>query len=148
MKSRSLSRTLRGRNAFSLIEVMLAIGIISFAFVSVMGLLVVALKNERQASDDTAMASMTQYISSTLRARSFTATTSAPTFFAFDIDGRCLVSSATPSPSLPTGTFFTCSVTNLSVKTGTVRLYGLPFIWPTPANVSTNLVTMTVATGD
>jgi len=127
---------------------MLALGIVSIAFVSIMGLLVVALKNERQASDDTALGPMTQYVASTLRAQPFASPTNAPTSFAFDIDGRCLASGSGPLATLPAEAFFTCNVTALPGASGTFRSYSLSFVWPAPANLSTNSMTLTVANGD
>jgi uncharacterized protein (TIGR02598 family) len=121
---------------------MLALGIVSFALTSIMGLLSVALSAERQTANDTALAAMSEFVSSTLRAEAFANLTNAPMYYAFDVEGRCLA--ATNAPVVPSGTFFTCAVNAASTNANT-RLFTVPFVWPSPANLSTNAITVTVA---
>lgn len=58
----------RSRNAFSLVEVALAVGIISFALVAVLGLLGVGINASRDSSDDTKIAFIMQDVSARVRA--------------------------------------------------------------------------------
>ncbi len=56
----------RNQRAFSLIEVTVALGIVTFAVVSVMGLLPMGLNVMREAADQTAVAQITREISADL----------------------------------------------------------------------------------
>ncbi len=75
---------------FSLIEIVLALGIISFALVSILGLLAGALSTSRDASDDRIAASMTTRLLSELR--SSATFQNATTNYYFDVDGQLLTS--------------------------------------------------------
>jgi type II secretory pathway pseudopilin PulG len=54
---------------FSLIEVVLAIGIVSFSLIAILGLLPMALNGERQSQDETHMAHIASQIFADLQAR-------------------------------------------------------------------------------
>jgi uncharacterized protein (TIGR02598 family) len=54
------------KNGFSLVEVTIALGLATFAVISVMGLLPVGLNTLRQSADDMAISKITQEISSEL----------------------------------------------------------------------------------
>ncbi len=97
MKARSLL-------AFSLIEVVIALGIISFVLAAVLGLLGVGLFSSRQSSEDTSLAAMTSQVLGQLS----TATSPTNASFFFDMDGlpltnssgavyRCVASTTLPS---------------------------------------------------
>ncbi len=62
------------RTAFSLIEIVLALGIISFALVGIMGLLPVAMKSAQESQRETRAAQIAQQIFSDLHAMSPTNT--------------------------------------------------------------------------
>ncbi len=57
----------RGRGAFSLVEVALAVGILSFALVAVLGLLGVGINASRDSSDDTKVAFIMQDVAARVR---------------------------------------------------------------------------------
>jgi uncharacterized protein (TIGR02598 family) len=63
-----LSRAVAG---FSLVEVVLAVGIAGFVLVSIIGLLSVSLKSARESSTDTLVVGMASRTLSELRAKSF-----------------------------------------------------------------------------
>ena len=56
----------KGRSAFTLIEVLLALGIVSFAFIALFGVLPVGLQTYRKAMDATTRANIVSVISSEL----------------------------------------------------------------------------------
>lgn len=62
------SRNNKSRTAFSLVEVALAIGIMSFALVSIIGLLSLAMQISRDSADSTNIALMTRSVTTMLRA--------------------------------------------------------------------------------
>lgn len=72
---------------FTLTEVVLAIGIISFGIVAVIGLLSVSLEASRESSDDTRLAAMTTLVIDRLRSRPFADLPPAESI-TFDIDGN------------------------------------------------------------
>jgi len=140
-----------GCSAFTLIEVVLALGLVTFGLVAIMGLLPVALNTGQEASVDTAFAAMDEVVSSTLRARTFVQDqTSAAAFFAFDKDGRLLTN--TDAPLELSSAYFTCTATSVVQGATTNALYyRLQFLWPWPGvnvNPSTNLSTISVVNYD
>ena len=54
--------SLRGA-AFSLVEIVLAIGIVSFALLGMMGLVSVSFQSERSSASDTDLAALSQQLS-------------------------------------------------------------------------------------
>ncbi|HEX4084236.1 MAG TPA: hypothetical protein VHY22_04945 [Chthoniobacteraceae bacterium] len=61
----------RGRAGFSLIEIALALGVIAFALVAIVGLMSVSMKTGRGATEDTLLSSMTGQVMSGLRSQHF-----------------------------------------------------------------------------
>ena len=59
------------RRAFSLVEVVIAIGIVSFGILAVISLLSMGVQNSLDSADDTNLALMAQTLNGTLRAQSF-----------------------------------------------------------------------------
>jgi len=117
--------------AFSLIEIVLAIGVFVFAIVAILALMSIGSNSNLAAATDTSLAEMTQYVDSYVRHQGFTSLsgsnpaipgsptlTSAyfnnatPNFF-FDGSGNVIVSSATGLPDT-TGTYsnalYSCTV--------------------------------------
>ena len=72
--------------AFSLIEIVLALAVISFALLAVFGLLSISLKADRDSSSDTVMAGMRRTVMGDLRAGTF-ANLPDLKFYYFDSDG-------------------------------------------------------------
>ncbi len=69
--SRRRQRKLRGHRAFSLVEVTLALGIVAFAFVSVLGLVPVGLTNFRGAMENSIKSQILQQVASDVRQTGF-----------------------------------------------------------------------------
>ncbi len=65
-------RKRQGLASFSLIEVALALGIISFCVISLFGLMTVAMQESKSSQEDTALALAAKYILSDLRQKPYT----------------------------------------------------------------------------
>ncbi|XHR28392.1 MAG: Verru_Chthon cassette protein B [Chthoniobacteraceae bacterium] len=65
------NRSLPAQNAFSLVEVTLAIGIVAFAFVSILGLIPVGLANFRSAMENSIESQIIQQVASDLQQSNF-----------------------------------------------------------------------------
>ena len=117
--------------AFSLVELTLAIGLISFCLMALLGLFEVGMKGGRQAANDTVLAATASRLASEIIAtRKF----SFPATRYFDVDGEsvaqsaalygCTISSATvPDSQLP------------GISTNLVRV-SMVFAWPLSAPAS------------
>ena len=77
---------------FSLVEIVIALGVVSFALVSVVGLLVGGVTTWRDSSDDRLAVSMAEQVLAELRSSSAIEDSTAEFFF--DVEGRKVSSSA------------------------------------------------------
>lgn len=79
------------KNAFSLVEVLLAIGLVSFAAIAILSLFSVGLRSSRESSEDTVIALMTRQVHAWSRTQDFTQMTDSPssgaTTFFFSSEG-------------------------------------------------------------
>jgi len=147
---------------FSLIEVVIAIGIFSFAAVAMIGLLAVSLTSEEASSSDTAMATMTQTAMSSLRGDTFSQLTTANgTAMYFDVRGTRLVDSVGNDLTLTTakaaGAIYQCTIATASVQpvnssntaSATVLMsVVLNFSWPVIAATPSNHKTICTCLAD
>ena len=129
----------RGRRAqaFTLVEVVIALGIIAFAFVPVIGLLPVGLDMSRQAMDATICAQIAQQLTSEVQQTDFTdiASLANVTPYWFDDQGKMVAGGAggaiytaaftvSPTTKLPdsntinTGKLATVAICVLNTKAG------------------------------
>lgn len=94
MRNLSLVKSCRvgGRRAFSLIEVAMAIGILSFCLISIMGLIPVALQTSRQSMNKNTEIRMLQAARAALLNTPYSALATNG-YFSFDADGFLLSSS-------------------------------------------------------
>jgi uncharacterized protein (TIGR02598 family) len=143
---RFLSGALRGESAFSLVEVVLAIGLFSFALLALVGLLTVGLKGSRESGDDTILSLCTETTQALVRAEGFSQVltnalyapgNTTPDFF-FDSGGILLTDSAgAPLRTQNTNALYGCLVTRsvaaLSQATTNLLVYQLKFVWPLAA---------------
>jgi len=141
---RFLSGALRGESAFSLVEVVLAIGLFSFALLALVGLLTVGLKGSRESGDDTILSLCTETTQALVRAEGFSQVltnalyapgNTTPDFF-FDSGGILLTDSAgAPLRTQNTNALYGCLVTRpvLSQATPNLLVYQLKFVWPLAA---------------
>ena len=89
------------KKAFSLIEVVIALGIFSFAIVAILGLFSISLASSRESSDDTRSAAMVSQVVDALRAKPFeelqTSLTASNALFMFDQEGALLTGTGSPT---------------------------------------------------
>lgn len=130
----------KGRvDAFSLVEVAMALGIASFVLISLLGLMTVSLNAGKRAYEDTSVAAIAQTVASEVRTNSFSSlfAQSFDRYFAYD---------GVPLPSAD-GAYYRCSVSTMVHSSpelpeamrkaaNAVRLR-LTFFCP-PSNPSTN----------
>jgi len=122
---KTMQRFFQG-NAFSLVEVVIAIGIVSFALLAMMGLASVSLQSERSSASDTDLAALSQQVFSRLRSLPF-ASLSDTNYF-FDADGSPTTNSA--------GAVYECAVTlaaDPSLLPASFKNARLQFTWPVSA---------------
>jgi|GEM_PF-2435263 len=152
MKHRLISK----RSAFSLVEVTIAIGLAAFGIIAMLGLMSSLLATNREAGEETVIASMVEQVSGELRPRPFdppasgadnsltTLSTSGTTFY-FGSDGLL---APTPAEAL-----YACQVTlradaELTTLTTSVEnRYDakLEFNWPHPAGKYTKTFHLSLA---
>lgn len=123
-----LRHVTRSTQAFSLVEVVLAIGLIAFCLIALVSLFGVGLKNSRQSSDDTALSSAVTQVGSELTG--LTNFTSSNMLF-FDRDGERVAQSEA---------LYVCQVTTKSVPPSQISEIStnlvqatLTFTWPASA---------------
>lgn len=123
--------------AFSLTEVVIALGIVTFTLVAILGLMGVGINASRQSSDDTVLAAMTSYVLGELRGSGAMSNS-----FFFDQGGAPLgngtnaIYRCEAAPSAP-------EISGLSTNFRKVRLV---FTWPAsaPASASTNVINASI----
>ena len=141
------------REAMSLIEVVIAIGIVSFAIIPLIGLLGMGLTSSTTANEDLAQSAIISYMQSDLRSRSATTnawtpssnaafsiltnTSSARTNY-FDAQGSW-VTNGTPTGTNLTRTLYVATITNAINSTNFID-YSILIRWPHPSYGKTNLV--------
>ncbi len=145
MRRRSFIKDARRRPAqgFTLIEVVLAIAVITFATIGLIGLFGAGLRADQQAGADTAFATMTSRMMAQLSsATNSTALQSmASTSYFFDMDGM---------PVANTQPVYSCAITltqtNLpTFSAGKITLVQLQFTWPAIAHPpNTNTINATL----
>jgi len=137
--------------AFSLIEVVIALGVITFAITAITGLLSVALKSSRASTDETLVASFAGDIMSDLRRRQFTSawnSLQAGSNVFFDGSGHPIneVGAAISAETARSqGAVYQCAIsavpdTNKTATTGAenMGLLTLDFTWPVGSTVPLN----------
>lgn len=120
---------------FSLIEVVIAIGIVSFAMMAILGLFSVGLQSNRESAEDTTLALMSQQMNAWSRSQPFTNLTASNTVFFFNAGGE-LTRTANGDPATTAGidSHYSCTIspqTN-SVSTNLIYLQSR-YEWPLSA---------------
>jgi uncharacterized protein (TIGR02598 family) len=133
--------------AFTLVEVVVALGIFTFCLVCLFGLFSVGMANSRKSSENTSIASMSSQVLSSLQTQNTNAAGQSLTYY-FDVDGQ--MTNATAS-------YFTCQVNfiNASGKglsdTADSSLLSAQFNFSWPPHVTpspnTNIVNVTLPPG-
>ena len=98
---RASSTSGKGRKAFSLVEVTMALGLVSFAVITVIGLMPVGLVALHRAMDSTEEGQIVREISSQALLTPYSQLTNnfSGTTFYYDEDGVFLTNSAAPRPA-------------------------------------------------
>jgi len=145
-----------GADAFSLVEITLALGVAAFALTAIVGLLSLTLKNSKSAMDDTLVAEMTGDLVNTLRKQDFTNISKATNVF-FDISGKRintldsagLIQGLSTSAAVAQGAVYECipavtADTNTLSPNGSANLWQvtLNFRWPAGVNSTVNQKTI------
>jgi uncharacterized protein (TIGR02598 family) len=132
---------------FTLVEVVMALAIFSFAIIALFGLMSAGLRNSRESGADLALGLMTQTAISTLNAEGFTAAkqnasygdATTPDFF-FDSDGKLIVNTAgEPVKTQPADGLYACTILRSvpsNLNTTNTILLRLEFAWPLSAPVT------------
>jgi uncharacterized protein (TIGR02598 family) len=105
------------REGFSLVEVVIALGITSFVIIAIIGLLSVGLQTSRESAEDMNLALMGQTTASLLRSRTFTNVLNSTNFgdtnadYFFDANGALTRdTSGAPATSADTNSLFACTI--------------------------------------
>lgn len=156
----------RHNDGFALVEVCLALGILSFAIVAMLGLLAVGINSNKSSLENTVLSVMSRQVIGTLREQQFSdlpniagVTTAAPATLQviyFDVNGTRLQDTSASPPTdlgktaaLGRGALYQCAVTaqgdvqttGLSLSTQPVLLnLSLTFTWPVQATTPPNNV--------
>jgi uncharacterized protein (TIGR02598 family) len=123
-------------SGFSLVEVSVAMAIVSFAMVSILGLIPMGLTNFRQAMNNTVEAQIVQGITSDLELASFTSLQSTTDYY--DSDGNATTASSQP--------VYTATVTVAAVDGSKepVNLVNTASSVPSQMQTSADLVTISI----
>ena len=163
----------RGCRAFSLVEVVIAIGIFAISVLTILGLLSVSMEANRSASSDTQVALMAERTYSMLESLGFQnvstnklfASGASPSLY-FDVTGKPLVTSTntilfgypTPANALAAGALYSCTVTtnttplSFGYSTGSsppstnLISIQMQFAWPAAAPTANQTVRVVNAT--
>jgi uncharacterized protein (TIGR02598 family) len=143
----------QSRQAMSLIGVVIAIGIVSFAIIPLLGLMGMGLTSSTAANEDLAQASIISYMQSDLRSRPSTTNAWTPNSNAafsiltnasaartnyFDAQGSW-VTNGTPTGTNLTRTLYVATFTNATNATNFID-YSILIRWPYPSYGKTNTV--------
>jgi len=145
---------------FSLVETVIAVGIFAFAIVAIFGLLTAALRSNKDAASDTALAQMAETAVNVLRTQPFASFATNTAYSAnntsasyyFDIAGQLArTSSNTPATAPQSDSLYSCSVQRMSTSSTNFYQIRLIFKWPISAastNQKTSIINASVANYD
>ncbi len=109
-----MASMLHRRRSFTLVEVILAVSLLAFALVALIGLLGISLSSEKSSSQDIQLATEVSYVLTTERTNSF-ATVAAAGYgrnYYFDFAGNFLGTNR-PAATDPPPAYLLCIVTNV-----------------------------------
>ncbi len=122
--------------AFSLVEIALALGIVSFALAGIVGLLSATLQTSRSSMDDLLVSEMTSNFVNSIRKQDFTNISSNPTNVFFDMSGKMingmdtstgLISNVTAPTAVAQGAVYVCTAQVTS--DAALEADGAPNLW-------------------
>lgn len=132
---------------FSLVEVLVAMGIFSFAIVAVFSLLSISIKSDKSAASDTCLLQMATTAMGIVKSQGFSAvksTTATPLYdgsapaMYFDVNGQImLTSSGRPNTVTPSNSYYSCAIKrktpSITPATTNMIYLQLNFKWPVNA---------------
>lgn len=132
---------MKSPRAFSLVEVVLALGIFAFAIIALFGLISASLQSSRESASDLSLGLMTQTVSSVLKMEGFASAatnaaygTNTSDIFFFNSDGELARGAGgKPVSAAQTNSFFTCAVTRVQpagLSTTNALAFRVVFSWP------------------
>jgi type II secretory pathway pseudopilin PulG len=125
------------QHAFSLVEVVIAIGIISFALLAIMGLMATSQKSDREATDDTLLPAMAAGALDELRLGPFPP---SPATFYFNSAGTLQTNGTGPISSSDANSLYRCEVKisgGVAVASDKMKILQMRFFRP-PSPSNTN----------
>jgi uncharacterized protein (TIGR02598 family) len=132
-------------NSFTLVEVVIAIAIISFVLISILGLMAFASQQVKQADTYARLSNVSGQILARLESQSYAATSAAANtnaVYYFTFDGL---------PTNSTSAYYQCNITNYPPTASNVTnlmIIQLSIRYPTPQFTSTNLITTSILNYD
>lgn len=138
---------MKSPRGFTLIEVVMALAIFSFAIIALFGLMSAGLRNSRESGTDLALGLMSQTAIASLNAEGFTSASQNPSYsdttstdFFFDSDGKLIVdASGQPVITQPATGLYACTVLRSApsnLNTDNTLLLRLEFSWPLSAPIT------------
>jgi uncharacterized protein (TIGR02598 family) len=127
--------------AFTLVEVVIAVGLVAFVLTAILGLVAIAANETKNADLKAHLAWITEQVTSQYQSQRFSAAlTNVPTNFAWDYSGM-------PVPTNSPSAYFVCDVLNVTPTNATIPSYPTNYIallqirtrWPNPQLTSTNV---------
>jgi len=148
-------KTPRTAPAFALVEIVIAMGVVTFTLVAILGMLSVGMRSSRESTEDTLVANMATTVLNNLRATNqFTnfsdaASLQVPDIF-FDAMGRWNISDAGVVGGSNSQSLYRCKVnfvTNDTPGGENLAMVNLEFTWPVQAAKppNTNVIHATLA---
>jgi uncharacterized protein (TIGR02598 family) len=131
----------RALAAFTLIEVVIAVGLVAFVLTAILGLVAIAANETKNADLKARLAWITEQVTSEYQSQRFSnALASLPTNLSWDYEGM-------PVPTNSPNAYFLCDVsnvtpispTNANYPTNYIALLQLRTRWPSPQLSSTNV---------
>jgi len=128
--------------AFSLIEIVIAIGVFSFAIVAIFGLMAISLNSDKGAASDSTLSRIAETTVSQLRSQGYPsfhtnaayAASDTNADYFFDSSGQLAVTSAgAPQSSGQADSVYSCTVTRKATASTNLDYINLEFRWPMAA---------------
>lgn len=125
---------IRHQQAFSLVEVVIAIGIISFALIAIIGLMASSQISDREATDDTLLPAMVAGVLDELRRQSRKSFPPSPATFYFNLAGTLQTDgNGNPISSPNADSLYRCNVTisdGVAGASDKMKILRMSFFWP------------------
>ncbi|HEY5814555.1 MAG TPA: hypothetical protein VIT23_18110 [Terrimicrobiaceae bacterium] len=132
-----MRKSSKSERAFTLVEVVIAVGLVAFVLTAILGLAVVAVNETKNADLKAQLAWITEGVTSEYQGQQFaTAVSNVPTNLYWDYSGIRLPNS---TGAYFTGTISKVTPTNANYPTNYMALLQVDIRWPTPEMTSSNV---------